>query len=210
MFGGVEIGTMSQQTKLDASPPVSVLPCVADISFGEAVENNGVRNVAFTHDGANVNLTIPGATLVFEPSSLIEGASRLNLTMRLGKEWDDAFDCFEASIVHAVCEDTARFFGSALPAHEVAEMYKAVTRKTGDFPRNLKVKITVGENRNRTRFWDMDKKPLEQPSSFSGLRCNARINLRGLWFSDANFGLVCDCTDLQILGERQSEAECPF
>ena len=89
---------------------------------------------------------------------------------------------------------------------QAQEMYKPVTKKTGEYPRNLRAKVnTTGVH--SARYWDANKERADPPTDHTGLAMNARVLLRGLWFGPEAWGLVCDATDLQLLKE---EAECPF
>ena len=143
----------------------------------------------------------------FEPSSFVEESSRKTITLRLNKEWDAALDCFEACILHEATSRSAEFFGRSLGEEEVCEMYKPITKKTGDYPRNLRAKLnTAGPY--AARYWAADKTRLDPPGTLAGVALNVRVSLRSLWIGDDAWGVVADCTDLQVM--QQCREECPF
>ena len=98
-------------------------------------------------------------------------------------------------------------FGRAVAEETLQDWYKPITRKQDDYPRNLRVKINK-QGLYRTRYWSADKQPLDVLDTHAGLYFNARVVFRGVWIGEDAFGLVADCTDLQLVEE--SAPLCPF
>ena len=125
----------------------------------------------------------------------------------LSKEWDAAFDCFEACLLYEVAARSQEIFGRSLSEEELAEMYKPLTRKSGEYPRNLRAKLnTAGVY--AARYWASDKTRLDAPETLADIHLNVRVALRAVWIGDDAWGVVADCTDLQLA--EQSPEECPF
>ena len=185
-----------------------LLPPVKELGFLPAPPSSaGVRNVPLSYQHQALSVTINNAHSPFEPSSLSEGSTRLTLTLRLPKEWDASFDCFEACLIHEVAERSEEFFGRAIAAEEVQAMYKPISKKTGEYPRTLRAKLnTAGPY--RVRYWSANREAVDTPQSHAGANCNARVALRGLWLGEDAWGVVAECIDLQLTEEVA--AACPF
>ncbi len=54
----------------------------------------------------------------------------------------------------------------------------------------------------------MDKTRLDAPETLADIHLNVRVALRAIWIGDDAWGVVADCTDLQLVG--LSSDECPF
>ena len=185
-----------------------LLPPVKELTFLPAPPGNGtVRNVPLAYKQQSLQVVITDCASPFEPSSMIEGASRLSLTLRLPKQWDSSVDCFESCLVHEIAERSQEFFGRSLPEEEVTALYKPISKKTGEYPRNLRVKVNTS-GAYRTRYWAANKEEMAAPQSHAGLGFNARVAIRGLWFGEDAWGVVAECTDLQLTEE--ATVACPF
>ena len=191
------------------------IPAVKEWKFDRTSLEGKVWNI--TRAGKPIVLTIEGMYSPFEPSSMNESA-RKTLTLRLPKEWDAPFDCMEACLVHEVQERSHDFLGSETeqkamttrlspsPEH-IAESYKAITKKNGEYPRHLRVKVQTS-GASAARYWSKDKKRVSTPEDHTGMYFNAQVILRSLWFADDAWGLVAEAPDLMIRDEAC--AECPF
>ena len=192
------------------SPPgkKEFLPSVKDLRFSPPAGDGGpVRTWGISYKNQPFSVTLPGVLSPFDPSSPMEDATRLTLTLRLPSGWDSVFDCFEDCLVHKMVEKGAEFFGRDIPEEELNEWYKPITKKQGDYPRNLRVKVNT-QGPYRTRYWSSDKQPMQPPETHAGLSFNARIAFRGVWIGEDAFGIVCDCTDLQVVDSAVTA--CPF
>ena len=161
---------------------------------------------AIHHGGKPIEITIEAAYSPFDLSSFNENTRKV-LTLRLPKEWDPVFDCMEACLLHEVQEQSARFFGQPLTAEQVSDCYKAVSKKNGEFPRHLKVKVQTS-GISSARYWDKDKKRIGLPEGHIGLLFTVKVMLRALWFADDAWGLVAEAQDLML--QDEANAECPF
>ena len=113
----------------------------------------------------------------------------------------------EACLLDVVQREAPRFLGSQHTFEQVSEAYKPVTKKTGEYPRNLRVKVnTLGLQ--ATRYWDIAKNRVKPPEKHAGMIFSARVTLRSLWFVNDTWGLVAECTDL--MATEEEAAECPF
>jgi len=180
------------------------LPAVKAWSFEKTTREG--RTWAVSHGGKPIELTLEAVYSPFDLSSFNENA-RKTLTLRLPKEWDNPFDCMEACLLHEVQEQSGRFFGQPQTAEHVTDAYKAVTKKNGEYPRHLKVKVqTTGVS--SARYWNKDRKRISAPADHAGLLFTAKVVLRALWFAEDAWGLVAEATDLML--QDEVSAECPF
>ncbi len=188
--------------------PAALIPPVKSWQFmPSSSADGGVKSVPIAHQQRPIVLSIQKAFSPFEPSAYVEGATRKTLTLRLSKEWDAAFDCFEACLLYEVAARSQEIFGRSLSEEELAEMYKPLTRKSGEYPRNLRAKLnTTGVY--AARYWASDKTRLDAPETLADTPVNVRVALRAVWIGDDAWGVVADCTDLQLVG--LSSEECPF
>ena len=197
-------------TRRSRSPPgkKECLPAVKDLRFAPPAGAVGpVCTWGISYKGQHCSVTLPSVLSPFDPSSPMEDATRLTLTLRLPSGWDSVFDCFEACLFHEMMEKSAQFFGRTMSEEELQEWYKPISRKVEDYPRHLRVKVNT-QGQYRTRYWSSDKQPIQPPEIHAGLSFNARIVFRGVWIGEDTFGLVCDCTDLRVVDDAATA--CPF
>ena len=186
-------------------PRDSKIPAVKAWSF-EKTSREG-KTWAISHGGRPIELTLEGMFSPFDLGSFQEASTRKTLTLRLPKEWDTAFDCMEACLVHEAQEQSSRFFGQPQSPEQIADAYKAITKKNGDYPRHLKCKVqTAGIS--SVRYWDKDRKRISAPVDHTGLLFTAKVLLRSLWFAEDAWGIVAEATDLMLQDEVTTE--CPF
>jgi hypothetical protein len=189
------------------SPPAperSVLPPVAQWVFQKTSQEG--KTMAISYGGKPIEFTVE-AVSPFDLSSFGVDSIRKSLTLRLPPHWGERFECLEACLLDAVHREAPRFLGSDFTFDQVAEAYKPVSKRTGDYPRNLRVKVNT-RGLQATRYWDAAKNPVEAPEHHAGLIFSARVTLRSLWFVNDTWGLVAECTDLKVL--EAEAAECPF
>ena len=186
-------------------PRDSKIPAVKAWSF-EKTSREG-KTWAISHGGKPIELTLEGLYSPFDLGSFQEASTRKTLTLRLPKEWDNVFDCMESCLVHEAQEQSSRFFGQPQSPEQIADAYKAITKKNGDYPRHLKVKVqTAGIS--SVRYWDKDRKRISAPVDHTGLLFTAKVVLRSLWFAEDAWGTVAEATDLMLQDEVTTE--CPF
>ena len=168
--------------------------------------DGAVQTVQLSFKSEPIGLRLEGAHSPFDASSL-DGNPRKTLTLRLTKQWEEAFECMEACLLERVANNSQEVLGRDLPAEQVQEMYKSICKKTGEYPANLRVKVnTTGAY--PTRYWNTDKTRADPPEDHACATYNARVILRALWLAGDAWGLVCDATDLQ--SDSGVDAECPF
>ncbi len=195
------------QTRGSAVAPAALIPPVKSWTFLDARSESGIKSIPVTYQRSLIVLSIQDVLSPFEPSSFVEESTRKTITLRLNKEWDAAVDCFEACILHEAASRSEEFFGRPLGEEAVREMYKPISKKTGDYPRNLRVKLNTA-GLYAARYWGSDKTRLDPPGTLAGVALNVRVSLRSLWIGDDAWGVVADCTDLQVA--EQGSEECPF
>ena len=168
----------------------------------------GVRTHPLTVGGSEVMLQMQGCASPFDASSL-SGGSRKTLTLRLPQVWDEPFGLMETAMIKEVAAKSATLFGKQLSETELLEIYKPISKKQGEYPRNLRVKVNL-EGFYASRYWDGERKKVETPADHTGLVFNVAVRLRSLWISadSSSWGVVCEATDLQML--TQQVADCPF
>ena len=193
------------------SKPSAALPLIKNLVYSPPNITNGpVKTWTLSIQGKPVEVDLMNVYSPFAPSSLVEESTRLTLTLRLPSEWDSVFDCFEAALCDEMLQSgrVVDLFGrDDVSAEDLEAWYKPITKKVGDYPRTLRVKCNT-QGPYRTRYWGADKQALDRPSEHIGKLFNARVVLRGVWVGENAFGLVADCTDLQLVEEFQ--AVCPF
>ncbi len=199
--------TTSSRSPPQTRAPAARIPPVKNWAFLPSRAESGIKSVPVTYEQGPIILSLEDVLSPFEPSSYVEESTRKTLTLRLSKEWDAAFDCFEACLLHEVASRREEFFGRPLGEEEVREMCKPITKKTGDYPRNLRVKLNTA-GLYAARYWAADKTRLDPPESLAGVTFNVRVSLRAIWIGDDAWGVVADCTDLQLVD--QPTEECPF
>jgi len=186
---------------------IPLIPPVNDWTFG-APRQEGVMAIhGLTYSDGGIAIMVDSTYAPFELGSMDVANSRKTLTLRLPGHMDEPFACAEAALVHEVASRSSDFFGRLLSEEQIGAMYKPITRKNGEFPRHLRVKVNTVRG-NRTRYWDASRARAEPPDSHAGAFFNARVQLRAIWIGADAWGLVCDATDLQM---QETEAvDCPF
>ncbi len=195
------------QTRGSAVAPAALIPPVKSWTFLPARSESGIKSIPVTYQRSPIVLSIQDVLSPFEPSSFVEESTRKTITLRLNKEWDAAVDCFEACILHEAASRSEEFFGRPLGEEEVREMYKPITKKTGEYPRNLRAKLNTS-GFYAARYWSADKTRLDARETLSNTPFNVREALRALWIGEDAWGVVADCTDVQLVG--LSSEVCPF
>ena len=185
---------------------------ITDVStwiFGEGRDvSEGLRSFPISVGGKWLSIQLLETTSPFEPSSLTEGGTRKTLTLRLNKEWDEPFGAMEEALVKLMAKKSKEIFGKKLSEEQLHGSYKPISKKTGEYPRNLRVKMNLGTGQYATRFWDMERTPTAIPETFAGQSFNTMLNIRSLWVSADAWGLVCDAAHLQLVDG--APVECPF
>ena len=189
--------------------PASFVPAVKAWKFGAAQgAEGGVKSFPLTCGGAELMLHMQGCVSPFDASDPPGGSSsRKTLTLRLPVVWDESFGLAETALVKEVTARSATLFGEKLSEEQALDRFKPITKKTDQFPRNLRAKLNTG-GFYAVRYWDGERKRAESPQDHTGLVFNAVVRLRSLWVSAEAWGLVCEATDLQIL--EAPTVDCPF
>ena len=172
---------------------------VSSWKLGEAVEaENGLKFASLTTAGGPIVLTLVGCVTPFEPSSWQDDALAKNLDLRLDALTESKLGCMQACI--------AEKYG--LPKYST-EGFKPFLHKREDFPANIRVKLqTTGLT--KTRFWSKeDKKLTKAPEQFAGATFDAKVLLKGVWYSESCWGVSLQATDL-MLTKDPPPIECPF
>ena len=202
---------VATQMKRKATGDPLIPPVNSWFIHSPSTDAKGLRTVPVSYEQRPITLTIQDAYSPFEPSAFIEGSPRKTLTLNLTREWDDALECFEACLLHEMAVKSLEVFGRTLGQAEVQEMYKPLSRKVGEHPRNLRVKLNTAGFYAAT-FWSPNKTRLihrlETPESLAGRTLNVRVALRAIWVGDDAWGVVADCTDVQLTATAPEV--CPF
>ena len=199
----------TQKTRKRSRSPVTMplLPHVSTLSFGKSQKDPDVTTYSIMNGSEALAFTIGGAISPFELSSLMENAPRKTLTLKLPKIWEDAIDVWESELMVYMKAARATYFGQEVTEDEVATLYKSFTKKVGEYPRQLNLKVnTTGFH--SVRYWDTEKRSMTPPTTHSLSQFNARCSVRSLWISKDGWGCVVDGHDLQLI--QQIPEECPF
>ena len=194
-----------QQPAQPASEMDSLIPCPKSWAFGAGQSGEGVKTFPVTSAGKELMLHLQGCHSPFDASSLTDGA-RKTLTLRLPSIWEQQFVTLECLLIAEAAQLSPQPFGTKFSEEDLRARYKSVTKKAGDYAMQLRAKVNT-EGFYSCRYWDKDRQRIDAPDTHAGLNCNAALSVRGLWVSPENFGLVVDCTDLQIIDDV---ATCPF
>ena len=184
------------RSRSPASPRKMDTP-VSNWKLGEAVEaENGLKFAGLTTSGGPIILTLAGVT-PFEPSSWQEGSLVKNLDIRLDKLTEEKLECMQACIAEKF----------SLPKYKT-NAFKPFLHKREEYPANLRAKLqTTGLT--RTRCWDRDRKQTQAPENFAGATFDAKVLLKGIWYSEECWGASLQATDLMLVAEAPVP-ECPF
>ena len=195
-----------ESERLHSMIPAEFIPHVKSWKFGPALGESDIKSYPLTMGGMDLVLNIQGCLSPFDASSL-SGGARKTLTLRLPKIWDEPFGEMEQALIKEAAIKTKTLFGETLTEEQLQERYKPIAKKTGEYPRQIRTKLNT-DGFYACRYWDSERKRAEPPEDHAGLAFNAVIKLRALWVSSEAWGLVCDCTDLQLL--EAAQVECPF
>jgi hypothetical protein len=188
-----------------AIPERSTFPPVAQWVFQKPSPES--KTVSVSYESKPIEVTIE-AVAPFDLSSFGETDSiRQTLTLRLPAMWGEMVECMEACLLDAVHREAPRFFEKDMTFAQVEEAYKSISKRTAEYPRNLRVKVNT-RGLQATRYWDEAKNLVAAPEHHAGLAFSARVTLRGLWFVNNSWGLVCECSDLKVI--EAEVVECPF
>jgi len=189
--------------------PAAFIPAVKSWTFGDACTSGdgSVRTFPLSCGGMDLNCNIQGCISPFEPSSM-DGAARKSLVLRLPETWDEPLGLMEEALVKEVAARSKVLFGEDRSEDELRKKYKHITKKTEQYPRNLRCKLNT-EGYYATRFWNLSREKIDAPLEYAGLMFSAVVRFRAIWIGADAWGLVSDATDLQLLGERECP-ECPF
>ena len=172
---------------------------VSNWKLGEAVEaENGLRFAPLTTAGGPIILTLAACVTPFELSSWQEDAFVKNLDLRLDALTESKLECMQACI--------AEKFG--LPKYNT-EGFKPFLHKNGEYPANIRVKIQTAGGLTKTRFWGKDKKLTKAPEQFAGGTFDARVLLKGVWYSESCWGVSLQAIDCMLTKDPPTP-ECPF
>jgi hypothetical protein len=192
--------------------PSIVRAAVAPVSEWSFVKTRplGKRpaSVELRHAEKPIEICLNNVVNPFEPGSFTEPCYRKTLTLRLPTtEWDDTFACMESCVIHEVIQRASTLFEGTYTAEQIDVMYSPITKKVGEYPRDLRTKINTSGTAT-VRYWDVDKVRVKAPESHANMCWNVRVIIHGLWISKDKWGLVIDATDLI---QTQAEIEdCPF
>ena len=185
-----------ERSRSPASPRKMDNP-VSSWKLGEAIEaENGLKFASLSTAGGPIILTL-SAVAPFEPSSWQEGSLVKNLDLRLDKLTEEKLECMQACIAETF----------SLPKYKT-DAFKAFLHKKEEYPANLRAKLqTTGLT--KTRFWGKDKKSTQAPENFAGATFDAKVLLKGIWYSEECWGASLQATDLMLVAEAPVP-ECPF
>ena len=185
-----------ERSRSPASPRKMDNP-VSSWKLGEVIEaENGLKFASLSTAGGPIILTL-SAVAPFEPSSWQEGSLVKNLDLRLDKLTEEKLECMQACIAETF----------SLPKYKT-DAFKAFLHKKEEYPANLRAKLqTTGLT--KTRFWGKDKKSTQAPENFAGATFDAKVLLKGIWYSEECWGASLQATDLMLIAEAPV-VECPF
>ena len=184
------------------------VPPPAQWTIGRTIDvGTDIRTSSLSFKGQGITFNLENVHSPFEPSALNPASARKTLTLRLSKEWEARFVNLEEALLARVAASSSAILGREIPEEEVQCMFKPHTKKTGDYPMNLRAKVTsVGLM--ATRYWDANGVRIGVLDAHEGQDFNVKIQLRSLWIANDAWGLVCDCTDIQRVAA--TGPECPF
>jgi hypothetical protein len=99
-----------------------------------------------------------------------------------------------------------RLVGKQLSTAEVQYRYRSCVKESSLYEPTFKCKVdldTVG-------MWDSKKAPAQAPESWRGLTVQPRLQLKGLWITEKEFGLQFEVLDVMLPEQTEAVRCCPF
>ena len=138
------------------------------------------------------DLTVP-----FEPSSWGGSDTRRSITMNIPEPLFEAIAELEDWCRQVLEDDN--------PA--VQALWTSSVRPAERYSATLRAKINVAGPR-QAKFYGETAEPIEPPTSWKGLRVNAVVHVRGVYFQKQGIGLMLEVTDLRY--GQPPPPTCPF
>ena len=159
----------------------SLFQSIPSWQLGEEVLSDNVKFRALTHNGEPITLMIENALAPFDSNKWSQ------LDLRLFEAVENRLTVMQTKI--------ANTYGAN-------DTFKPFLNKKDNYAANIRVKLAS------TRFWNKQKVLIKAPESLQGSTLDARIWIKGIWRTDACWGVSVHAVDLMIKDEPI--AICPF
>jgi len=133
-------------------------------------------------------------------------SDRQNLDLATDAKAVECLDEIDKKIVDMLLHRCDEIFGKALTREQIVDRMKPSVTQKGDYPSYVRTKCNTAGSR-QVRTWDLENQPCGMLSDLRGCTLTASIHAKSLWFMGSAFGVVFECTDLQV---EQNVAVCPF
>ena len=176
--------------------------------------------------------TADGKDVIFQPPCLLNApfgpssfdkdpeARRQALEIRTwegdpeGPLLEQYFRELDAWALQYLSAHSERLLKKKLSPEQVAVGYTSALKEKEGYRPLLRVKIDTSGPRE-VCYWTPEGEPAEAPGSWRQASLRGRLHISNLWVMGGNYGLVVNCTDIQVVDEdgRGSAAQprvCPF
>ena len=146
----------------------------------------------------------------FGLSSWDENANRKNLDISISDEYlANAIKQIDQWILNTVAQDPQKYLGKAISPQLCEQMFKPslTESKERQYPPCLRLKVTAGEGPYQLRCWDENKQRRSIPDDARACELQPLITLKSVWQMGSTFGILWECSDLQVFEQPQ---ECPL
>jgi len=166
----------------------------------------------------NSQLTINGAAVYWAPGEPMECAfgpraydgsadvSRVSLCLRPTQAVLSQLDALDTAILNIAQQSSQAFFGKELTRDQISDRYVSPIKTSPPHPPLFRPKINLS-GANPCRFWDDAGRRAELPEHWAGGSVTTRLCVKGLWFSQGQFGCLVEIHDAHV---HLVAEQCPF
>ena len=183
----------------------------SSLALGDVVTTGkGAKQIPLSAIGGEPVIWQPRDALnvMFEPSAFNDpDATRVNLCLSVTPAVAASLAELDEWCVNTLAAESSRLLGSQLTVQEVRNRFQPTLRThEASGSQSLRLKMNLS-GRAAVRIWTPVGTQTAAPPSWSNSSAKFRIRLKGFWLMAKEFGLVAECTDVQL---DTAQAECPF
>ena len=184
---------------------------VASLALGDVVTTGkGAKQIPLSTLGGEPVVWKPkdSLTVLFEPSAYNQpDATRVNLCLSVTPALVASLQEFDEWVVTTLAAQSSKLLGSQLSVEEVRHRYQKTLRThEASGSQSLRLKLNLS-GRAAVRVWNPMGAQTSAPPCWAQCSAKVRIRLKGLWVMGKDYGVVAECSDVQL---DPPMAECPF
>ena len=175
----------------------------------QQVTAKGAKMAMITANGERIFITPTAKPLkmAFGPGNFDKTpAVRQNLDFRCTPELLEYFTALDTWMKDYLICHSERIFKKQLTIEEVNSGYHACVTQRGTYEPTIRTKVNLHEK--GVTFWDAEGNMRSPPDSWIGVSAIPRLHVSHLWIMGREFGVVLNCTDLQVYDAEPRM--CPF